>query len=188
MRKDLPRIIPALREPARWTALPEPSGAAWVFVLGGTLSTVGDLVPRLRRRGWRVFVHVDMIRGLNPDREGLRFLAAYAGPDGIITTHSGIVSHAKKCGLVCVQRIFLLDSQSVATGIQQVRAAAPDAVETLPGVIPEVLARVSREVPCPVIAGGLITRLEQVRLALAAGAQSISTSTEALWTLDGWDP
>jgi glycerol uptake operon antiterminator len=185
MNRDMPRVIPALRALDRWTALPDPTDAAWVFLLGGSLRTIGEPVGRLQRRGWRVFVHVDMLRGLEPDLEGLRFLAEYAGPDGIITTHSGTVVNAKKCGLASVQRIFLLDSQSVATGVQQARAALPDAVETLPGVIPEAIARVSREVPCPVIAGGLITRPEQVRAALAAGARSISTSTEALWAQDG---
>ncbi|MCY0864206.1 MAG: glycerol-3-phosphate responsive antiterminator [Sulfobacillus sp.] len=177
----MPTIIPALRRLEDIPRLPPGDGLRWVFMLGGTLSTVPEAVRTLHQRGWRVFVHVDMLRGLTADGEGLKFLQQAIRPEGIITTHSQTVTQAKKVGLFTIQRIFLLDSQSVATGVAQVRAAAPDAVETLPGILPGITRDICRQVTCPVIAGGLIQKPEQVETMLAVGAASISTSTPTLW-------
>jgi glycerol uptake operon antiterminator len=180
----IPAIIPALRKPAEWDHVTVTGENRWVFLLGGTLNDIAEPVALLQRQGWKVFVHVDMVKGLSLDVEGLRFLKGYAGPEGVISTHSQTIVHAKKVGFATIQRIFLLDSQSVATGIAQVMAVEPDAVETLPGILAETTAHIVRQVPCPVIAGGLITRPEQVDMMLAAGVQGVSTSTRALWELD----
>jgi len=181
--KDLaiPSRIPAIRHPEDWTAL-EGLRPGWAFILGGGLDAVAQATGLLQRKKWRVFLHVDMIRGLSKDLEGLRFLREYAGPDGIISTHSPVITQGRRAGLLTVQRIFLLDSQSVATGIQQTHSTEPDVVETLPGILPDVTRRVIREVACPVITGGLITSQEQVAMMLAAGVKGVSTSDRSLWT------
>lgn len=179
---EIPTIIPAIRKPEEWTALPTlASSPRWVFILGGTPDALAEATGLLHRQGWRVFVHVDMIRGITTDLEGLRFLAEFVGPDGIISTHSPAITHAKRIGLIAIQRIFLLDSQSVDTGIQQAQSTRPDAVEVLPGIIPRVTARVVREAHCPVIAGGLITTIQEVEVMKRAGVRGLSTSTQSLW-------
>lgn len=181
-RTEIPPIIPAIRRPEDWTTLEGVGGTPkWAFILGGTLDAVAQASGLLQRKNWSVFLHVDMIRGLSKDLEGLRFLAEFAGPDGIISTHSQIIAHGKRVGLITVQRIFLLDSQSVATGIQQAHATQPDIVETLPGILPEITRRVVQEVRCPVITGGLITRQDQVEMMMQAGVHGVSTSQGALW-------
>jgi glycerol uptake operon antiterminator len=187
-QKRISPIIPAIRSVDDISRLPDRGQGRWMFLLGGTLSTAQAAVLTLHARGWRVFLHVDMLRGLSTDFEGMRFLRGYVSPDGIITTHSQTVAHAKKVGLFTIQRIFLLDSQSVATGVGQAKAVLPDAVETLPGILPHVTQRIVRELSCPVITGGLVTTLEQVGQALKSGASAVSTSTPALWLshhLDG---
>lgn len=180
----LPKVIPALRDVARWEILRDLPGDC-VFMLGGTINSIAEPAARLGRLGWRVFIHVDMLKGLSSDPEGIAFLADYVGPFGIITTHSQTVQHARRVGLATIQRMFLLDSQSLATGIMQVKTAQPDAVETLPGILPAVIQQVVRAVARPVIAGGLITEPGQVQAALQAGAASVSTSAPALWSLYG---
>ncbi len=180
-RLDIPRIIPALRSVTEGWVLPDLPGPRWVFLLGGTLATVGEPVGQMQRRGWRVFVHVDMLRGLTPDLEGLTFLSEFAGPDGIITTHSHTVLAARKVGLITIQRLFLLDSLSITTGVAQARSARPDAVEVLPGILPEASHQVVCALPCPVIAGGLLTDGAQVDRMVAAGVAGVSTSTPRLW-------
>lgn len=181
-RLVVPHIIPAIRKPQEcdelptWTRTPR-----WVFILGGSLERVAQSTALLQKRGWMVFVHLDMVRGCSQDSEGVRFFSEYAGPNGIITTHSAVIAHAKRNGLLAIQRIFLLDSQSVDTGIQQVLSTQPDAVETLPGTLPEVTRRVVRQIPCPVIAGGLVTTMAEVTQMLGVGVRGISTSNRLLW-------
>lgn len=160
------------------------AGPRTLFILGGTLSTLAEPVGRLTHRGWRVFCHVDMVKGLSADVDGLAFLAEFAGPTGIITTHSYTVQLAKKVGLVAIQRIFLVDSQSIQTGITQAKACQPDAVEVLPGLLPRAIRQMVDRIDRPIIAGGLIINENDARMALAAGATSVSTSERRLWPLN----
>ncbi|MDA8193995.1 MAG: glycerol-3-phosphate responsive antiterminator [Thermaerobacter sp.] len=176
-----PRIIPALRGLDNWEHLLDQDAQGAIFILGGTINTIAEPVGRLQLRGWHVFLHVDLLRGLSADGDGMRFLAEYVGPAGIISTHSQTVQAARKVGIRAVQRMFLVDSQSVATGIAQVQASHPDAVEVMPALVAETIRVVAQKVPCPVIAGGLLRTPLQIRTALEAGASSVSTSNVDLW-------
>lgn len=181
---EVPRIIPAIRRFEEWEELASWDGEPkWAFILGGSIDSVAQATGLLQNRGWMVFVHIDMVRGCSTDAEGVRFFAEFAGPNGIISTHSTVISHAKKARLTTIQRIFLLDSQSVATGVQQALSTHPDAVETLPGTLAEVTRRVVREVPCPVIAGGLVSTPADVARMLEVGVRGVSTSNRDLWGL-----
>lgn len=182
-RLTVPPVIPAIRRFEEWKELDNwDRELKWVFILGGPLDAVAQATGLLQNRGWVVFVHVDMVRGISTDGEGVRFLAEYAGPNGIISTHSTAIGHAKRSGLIAIQRIFLLDSQSVATGVQQVLSTHPDAIETLPGILPDVTRRLVRQIPYPVIAGGLVSSVEEVKRMREAGVCGVSTSSRDLWT------
>ncbi len=178
----MPSIIPALRDAGKWNVLSEGQGG-WVFLLGGRIDAVAEAVALLQRRHRQVFVHIDMVRGLTGDFEALRFFHEFAAPDGIISTHGHTLNHAAKLGMMTIQRIFLIDSQSVESGIAQVERQEADAVEVLPGVLPNLIQQLFSRIKQPLIAGGLITSLEQVHQALAAGAVSVSTSNSGLFGL-----
>ncbi len=177
----LPPVIPALRAADEWQDVHLKTGPQVVFLLGGSINTVAEPVALLQRRGWQVFLHVDMLKGLTTDADGLKFLADYVGPQGIISTHAHTIQVAKKNNLVAIQRLFVVDSQSIETGINQVRTARPDAVELMPGLIPRAIRQMVQQLPCPIIAGGLVTESEQISAALHAGACSVSTSRRVLW-------
>lgn len=185
--REVPAVIPVLRNPDDWETL-RGRGVTpkWVFLLGGSIDAVAQATALLQKHDWIVFIHVDMVRGLANDFEGLRFLADYASPDGIISTHSTTITHAKRADLWTIQRIFLLDSQSITTGIQQVLSTRPDAVETLPGTLPEATRRIVRGIPCPVIAGGLVSTPQEITLMKAVGVKGISTSNQQLWPKPSW--
>ena len=55
-------------------------------------------------------------------------------------------------------------------------------MEIMPGVIPKVIQRLSKE-KVPVIAGGLIETKAEVTAALRSGATAISTGRPELWEL-----
>ncbi len=178
-KSTMPTVIPAIRDPEQWTVLGEGTGG-WAFLLGGRVDMVAEAVALLQKRHWRVFVHIDMVKGITGDFEGLRFFHEFAAPDGIISTHSHTVNNAVKLGILAIQRIFLIDSQSVESGIAQVERGVADAIEVLPGILPELITMLFKRLKQPLIAGGLITSASQVEQALQAGALSVSTSSSDL--------
>jgi glycerol uptake operon antiterminator len=158
-------------------------GVGVLFILGGDILALQESVAKAHAEERLIFAHVDLIKGVGRDEAGVRFLAKHVGIDGILTTRSNLVAPARREGLVAVQRLFVLDSESLAAGLPTVEKAAPDAVEVLPGVILPIIAHeltVRGTLP-PLIAGGLIRTAAQVEAVLGAGAVAVSTSQASLW-------
>jgi glycerol uptake operon antiterminator len=151
-----------------------------VFVLGGSILTMGDIVAELAHGGKAAFLHMDLIEGIGRDEAGLAYASAHWKPAGIITTRAQLVKAARELGLLAVQRVFLLDSASIKSGIQLIDQCRPDFVEVMPGVIPKAIGQF-RTAGRPVIAGGMVTERSEVIEALKAGALAVSTSSRELW-------
>ncbi|MEN3008931.1 glycerol-3-phosphate responsive antiterminator [Pseudothermotoga sp.] len=175
-------VVPAIRNEEKLRCAAE-SLATSVFLLYGDLLDLKRLVEYLHECGKSVFVHLDLVRGLGKDESAVEYLKAEVMADGIITTKGNLVDVAKKIGLVPIQRIFLLDSQSLLTGIAQIKTHRPDYIEVLPGLIPDLIEQISKETSIPVITGGLIKTVAHVMEALKKGAVAVSTSEESLWNL-----
>ncbi len=175
-------VIAGLRDSAQVEAAIR-HGVGVLFILGEDIFALQDSVARAHAEGRLIFAHVDLIKGVGRDEAGVRFLAKHVGVDGILTTRSNLISPAKREGLIAVQRLFVLDSESLAAGLPTVVKAAPDAVEVLPGVILPTIAQelAARGALPPLIAGGLIRTGAQVEAVLGAGAVAVSTSQTSLW-------
>lgn len=154
-----------------------------VFVLWGSIITVGNICRRLADAGKEVFIHADLLDGLRGDAAGVEYLRAAAGARGILSTRSGVLRHARQVGFETILRIFVVDSLSLRTGIQNIRDTGPDAVEVMPGVVCREITGIERQLTVPVIASGLIVRKEQIIESLSAGATAISTTCRELWEL-----
>lgn len=129
-----------------------------------------------------VFLHMDLVKGIGRDREGLIYLAKKELCNGIITTKSNLIEVAKKEGLIAIQRLFLLDSAALKTGEQLLKHHQPDAVEILPGIAaPYFIERIYKRLLCPVIAGGLISNKKETEQLFQKGVMAISTSKKELW-------
>jgi glycerol uptake operon antiterminator len=154
-----------------------------VFILGGTIFDIPDLVVQAKQSGKLLFVDIDLLKGIGKDAPGVKFLAKESRVDGIITTRSNLVKSIQKEGLVAVQRVFVLDSESLTGGLGVVEKSAPDAIEILPGLIlPKVIQRIQSITSIPVIAGGLITEKREVEQLLDSGALAISTTSNRLFS------
>lgn len=151
------------------------------FILGGDIISAPKMVKSLKQNGKKVFVHIDMISGVGTDSAAVKYIARTWRPDGIITTRKGLIKCAKDEGLTTVQRIFLLDSTSIKSGITMINNSNPDIVEVVPGVISKAISEIRSNIHQQVIAGGMITTLNEVKDALSAGAKGISTSSKSLW-------
>lgn len=153
-----------------------------VFVLRCTILDVEDICKRLKEKDKLVFVHLDMVEGLKGDAFGIEFIKR-CQVDGIISTRAHSIKQANKRGLLTIQRIFMIDSQSLKTGNQGIIEAKPTAIEVMPGVAGRIIEQISKVTNVPIIAGGLIKEKSEVMEVLSAGAIAISTTAQNIWNL-----
>ena len=175
------KIIPAVRKAEDLEAACRSESPA-IFLLTGDLLTAEDYVGQALRAGKKVFLHVDFIMGLGGDPIVMKYIARKVGPTVIISSKSHFVKHAKKNGLLAIQRIFLIDTSALEHGIQNIEQSEPDAVEIMPGLIPRVIRELRTSISLPIIAGGLIQDFKEIDVALEAGASAVSMGNKQLWS------
>ncbi|MDR2757922.1 MAG: glycerol-3-phosphate responsive antiterminator [Spirochaetaceae bacterium] len=154
-----------------------------MFVLFGDILSIPGIVSKIKDAGKIALVHIDLIDGLTSRDVVVDFIAENTRADGILSTKTNLLKHAKSRGLLAVQRFFVLDSMSLVNIEKQFPLDHADAVEILPGVIPKVIRRIVKIINKPVIAGGLVSDKEDVQHALEAGAVSVSSSNMELGSI-----
>lgn len=152
-----------------------------IFLLNGDIFNLKNTVSRVKENNKLIFIHLDLMEGFSKDVIALKYISKNIKPDGIITTKSNLIRIAKDMNIFAIQRLFLLDSLSLETGIKSVKATRPDAVEILPGIMHKTTKHVTSNTKIPVITGGLIKDKEDVLLSIKAGAVAISSSNEKVW-------
>ena len=156
------------------------SGVRIIFDLHPNVLTVAVKIKKAHQNGKKYFVHLDLAEGIGKDKGGVEFVKRQ-GADGIISTRVNIVKLAREVGIFSVQRFFAVDSKSVETTLESLKASKPDMIEIMPGVLQKVIRNICKGVNIPVIAGGLVETEDEVRAAIDSGAAAISTGAEELW-------
>ena len=178
-RHDLGTVIAAVRNDADFErALLCRVGA--IFDLAPDLLTVARRVARAHEMGKQLLLHIDLAAGIGKDESGLTYLKN-VGIDGIISTRTSMIRAARELGLFTVQRFFIVDSHSISTSMESLKASRADMIEIMPGVVFKVIEELSQTVKTPVIAGGLIENRAEVDCALRCGATAVSTGKAELW-------
>ena len=158
-----------------------------IFILYGDICTIGEIVQKIKDAGRIAMVHVDLITGLNNSKDvSLDFIKNNTKADGIITTKSNLIQHAKELGLYSVLRYFVIDSMALVNIEKQAQygSCQPDVIEILPGVVvSKIIKRVNGISRVPVIAGGLISDRDDVMNALSNGAMAVSTTNKDVWAM-----
>ena len=153
-----------------------------LFILHGDIFNLPRIMKECKEHNKLVFLHMDLIKGIGRDKEGIIYLAKKELCNGIVTTKSNLINVAKKEGLIAVQRLFLLDSAALKTGEQLLKNNQPDAVEILPGIAaPYFIEHIYKKLLCPIIAGGLISNKIEIEELFQKGVLAISTSRKELW-------
>lgn len=152
-----------------------------VFLLIGDILNLESMVDILKKNDKSVYVHMDLIEGLSKDIPALRYINRQIEPDGVITTKTSLVKAGREADIFVIQRLFLLDSMALDSGIESIKKIRPNAVEILPGIMPKIVKRIHQETRTPVITGGLIKDKEDVIQSLNSGAVAISSSNEKVW-------
>lgn len=151
-----------------------------IFLLGGDLLSIRRWIDLTHEAGKQAAVHLDLVGGLAPREVAVDWLQQQ-GADGIISTRPHLIRRGRELGLLTVLRVFAIDSKAVGNLQKETEMVTPDVIEILPGTLPRVIERLSKKIPVPLIAGGLMTDKSDIVSALQAGALCASTSDEELW-------
>ncbi|BDR67540.1 glycerol uptake operon antiterminator regulatory protein [Clostridium tetani] len=162
------------------------SEAEIIFVLYGNIINIGYICNKIKEKNKIVFVHIDLIEGLKGDSQGLEYIKKYGNPAGIITTKISCVKHGKHLGFYTIQRVFVVDSLFLKTGVKSIHEISPHAIEVMPGIAMKAIGEtedLDKKLKTPIIAGGLIRSKKDVMDCLSSGAIAVSTSATDLWNL-----
>jgi glycerol uptake operon antiterminator len=152
-----------------------------VMVLFGEVSSLPQLLSQAKLHSKRLILHVDYMDGISKDKAGIKFLARI-GVTAMVTTRSHLVKLGREEGMIVIQRLFLVDSESLRVGIQLLRNCKPDIVEIMPAHTPaKIIQELTREVGLPTLAGGFVYNKEAITSALENGVHAVSTSCRDLW-------
>lgn len=175
-------VIPSAHTPESVARAAETSAAA-IFLLGGSLLTLPEMIRIAHEGQKKAFVHLDLAEGLGRDEVAVRWCVEKMGADGVISTRPSLLKAASELGAITIQRLFLMDSASFEHGKRMLRNTPPDMAEVLPGIAPKAIRQLCEALDKPVIAGGLVTEAREIALALQAGASAVSVGDEKLWNL-----
>lgn len=157
------------------------SSVPMVILLDADISVCLDGAFRAMIAEKPVFVHADLMKGVASDREGLLFLKEQVGFAGIVTTKPHLVKTARSVGLMCIQRTFLIDTQSLENALESIQKNPPDAVEFMPALASSAIGRIKSRIQIPLIMAGLVSCEGEIAAAFDAGADAVSMSRYDLW-------
>lgn len=151
-----------------------------IFDLNPDILKLDKRIQDIHKVGKKIFVHLDLASGIGRDKSGILYLKQ-SGVDGIISTRVNIIKTAREVGMPTVQRLFVLDSQSLESSVESVNTSKPDIIEVMPGIAYKALKILKEKTSIPIIAGGLIESMEEANEALKNGAVSVSVGNTRLW-------
>lgn len=156
------------------------SDVGTIFHMAPNIVTLKEAVKKAHKENKKLFIHIDLAEGIGKDRYGIQY-AKSCGADGIISTRINMIKLAKEERLITVQRFFIVDSHSIETTVESVKASKADMVEIMPGTLTKVIKRLKDRIDMPIVAGGLIEEMSEYYDAVAAGAAAVSTGKEEFW-------
>lgn len=174
-------IIPAVRSMEVFKVALTRTASPSIMLLFGDINSLPVLISQAKEHKKRIILHLDLFDGVGKDKAGIKFLARL-GVSAIITTKSHLCRAAREEGMMVIQRLFLMDSDSLRTGLSLLRSFKPDAIELLPGSISaSVVQEIIHETGLPILAGGLMRTREDIDQAIERGISAVSTSRQELW-------
>jgi len=153
----------------------------YCFLMNIHISMLEKMVKDAHKVNKKVIVHIDLLRGITSDEYGVEYLCQRLNVDGIISTRRKTIDAAKRCNKIAILRVFLIDSQSLKTGIDLVEQIKPDYLEVLPAIAYSAVSKIKKETSVPIIGGGLLESIEEVQMALVSGFEAVSLSNSDIW-------
>lgn len=179
------KVIPVVWDPTPHVELIQHASTA--FVQGGTLAELTGVLQSFRQPNLNhlsVFVHIDLVAGLENSEAGIEFLAGLERITGVVTVHHQLALCIRRAGLMSIVRLFVSDSRALERGLSVVQKSRPDVVEILPAAVAPKVAHDFRHCSIPRITGGLCRTKQDVQDALASGCVAVTSTRPDLWTLN----
>lgn len=173
-------ILPAVRHIKDLEKLLN-SSYTYIVLLDMHVAQLKGVVALAKKHHKNIFLHVDLIQGLQSDAYATEFLCQEFAPYGLLSTKANVIIKAKQKGVVAIQRVFLIDSGSLQKSYNLLEKTKPDYIEVLPGALTDIIAEVKEHTGIPILAGGFLRTVDEVEKALQAGATAITTSDKKLW-------
>jgi len=178
------RIVPAIKHPEDLAEVLNMPWVSVVILLGGDINDLEEIL-KVRRRYPEKFLlaHIDLISGVGKDNSGVRYLKRM-GLEGIVSVKWQLLRYGKENKMITVQRLFLVDSESIRTGLKVIRQISPDAIEVMPATVPKfAIDELRNAADFNILGGGLLRTEEDVHQALGNGLTAVTTSRRNLWNL-----
>lgn len=178
-------VIPVVWDPAADAELI--ARASIAFLQGGSVGDVERVLDRFSfppLRELPLFVHVDLVAGLENSEAGIEYLASFDRITGVVTVHHHLSSAIRKAGMLSIVRLFLSDSRALDRGLSIVNKSNPDAIEILPAVVASKVANDFAGCRVPRIAGGLCRSEKDVAEVIASGCRAVTSTSPTLWKLN----
>ncbi|HEX3015585.1 MAG TPA: glycerol-3-phosphate responsive antiterminator [Desulfobacteria bacterium] len=177
-------IVPALKHTED---LAEVLSKAWirvVFLLGADINTLEPVIKQSQRYPNKLMLaDVDLMEGIGKDAAGIAYLKRM-GLAGVVSVKSQLLNYAKENKMLNVQRLFLIDSEAIRTGVKVIKRVNPDAIEILPATVPKfAIEEFQKVTDASILGGGLLRSEQDVRVALANGLTAITASRRNLWNI-----
>jgi glycerol uptake operon antiterminator len=179
------KIIPVVGSPGPHRGLL--SRASTVFLQGGALRDLSRVLDEFREpelAAVALFVHIDLLAGLENNDAGLEYLAGFERLTGVVTVHHHLAGPARRLGLLSVVRLFMSDSRAMDRALSIADKSHPDAIEILPAAAAPKVAGDFASCRTPRIAGGLCRTEADVDEVLASGCRAVTSTSPALWRLN----
>jgi len=174
------KILPAVRQIKDLEKLLH-SSYEYIVILDIHIGQLKSVVNLAKQHCKKVFLHVDLIHGLQSDAYATEYLCQEFKPYGLLSTKANVILKAKQKGVVAIQRIFLIDSSAMEKSLILLEKTKPDYIEVLPGALTDIITEVKKQTGIPILAGGFIRTVRDVENALEAGVTAITTSNKELW-------
>lgn len=178
-------IIPVVWDPTEHRELL--ARAACVFLQGGSLGELQRMIGAYSGTPLQhlpLFVHIDLVAGLENSEAGLSYLAQFERITGVVTVHHHLTTPARKLGLLSIVRLFLSDSRALDRGLTVTNKSHPDAIEILPAASAVKVASDFASCRVPRIAGGLCRTEAEVEEVIASGCRAVTSTSPSLWKLN----
>jgi glycerol uptake operon antiterminator len=179
------RVIPVVWDPRGHGELLSHSSV--VFLQGGAVVNLGrtlDAFSTTQLQHLPLFVHIDLVAGLENSEAGLEFLSGFERITGVVTVHHHLAAPARRLGLLSIVRLFLSDSRALDRGLSVATKSHPDAIEILPAAAAVKVAADFAPCRIPLIAGGLCRTEADVQEVIGSGCRAVTSTSPALWKLN----
>lgn len=154
-----------------------------IFLLTGNIFNLKEIATKVRLKNKGLYIHIDSIDGFSKDTWGLEYIIKNIYPDGIITEKDNLIKLSKSMGVFTIQRLVIMDSNSLKFAIESIKRTRPNAIEILPGIMPKIIKKIIEDIKLPIISSGLISDKEDLEAVLHAGAIAVSSSKKSIWNL-----